>query len=156
MYVRRLESAGIAPCEGAAEILDIAGQFLAALSYYLAAVERNHCNQLGQAVEIQMLPYAVVDKEQPRVGVVDDMRCVGRIEIMQYGYDDRSVGERGHEDADPVGRVLAEQGYFVARAYTGSLEKQMQSRYTACYVVVSEGLVGAVIGDGRQVAVVNK
>ena len=52
--------------------------------------------------------------EQLGLGVVDDVLHIVGVELLQDRNNHGTIGDGGHENGDPRGRVLANQGNVVA------------------------------------------
>ena len=75
--------------------------------------EREDASDLLDLVLLQRVPDAIAHKQEDRLGVVDDMMYVVRIEILQDRDDDRTIGDDRHVGDTPASVILVDQGYFI-------------------------------------------
>lgn len=74
---------------------------------------------------VEIFPCGSVGKEQLGLAVGDQvMDCVG-LEIVEDGHAHRAVGERSECRHGPLGAIFATEGYLVAAAKAGMLEKDV-------------------------------
>ena len=121
-----------------------------------ARVERHDGPQLRHGVEVERGEDSVGHEEHHGVGVVDDVLCVGGVEVVEHRHYYGTVGDGGHECYDPVGRVAAQECDFVAGDDAGEFEKQVQTGDAARQVAITDCFAAHIVGEGRQGEIVGK
>ncbi len=99
------------------------------------------------------VPEVVAQEKQAALRVVDDVNDVVGREVLQNGYDDRSVGDSADVGDAPAGVVAAYERYLVALLDAGFLEQQVELGYLFGHFVVRELLVLEIVGQRRHLAV---
>ena len=84
--------------------------------------------------------HVVAHEEQAGLGVVDDIMDLLRIELVQDGYGDGAVGERGEEGHGPLAGVAPCEGDLVALHDAAVLEENMEFLNFTCHVVILQRL----------------
>ena len=108
---------------------------------------------LADVVLVDHVPEVVAEEEQSALRVVDDVRHVGRREVLEDRDDDGAVGDRGDVGDAPAGIVAADQCNLVALLDSRLLEKQVEFGNLLGHFVVRKGLVLEVVGQRRHFAV---
>ena len=142
-------------------ILETAFHVAQTLGYLLAValheareiLQRNGGTHLGQLLHLDILPNVLAHEKQYRVGVVDNVVYVVRIELLQDGYQNGAIRYRGHKSDTPVGGILPHEGDFVASPDLTMAKEDMQFGYLASHVLIGIGALFVIVGQRRQVPV---
>ena len=85
--------------------------------------------------------------------MIDNMADVAGLELVEYGYHHRAVGDDAHEGDSPAVGVPPYQRYPVAMRHPERFQLRMYSRYTASNLSVGYGFT-LPLGVGRAIPVV--
>ena len=155
--VRPAEAVGIGILEAALHVAQAFGNLLAvALHEAREVLQRDGGTHLGQLLHLDILPDVFAHKEHHRIGVVDNVVYIVRIELLQNGYQYGTIGNRSHEGDAPVGGIFPHESDFVAPSDLAMAEEDVQLGNLACHLLISIRVLLVIVGQRRQVPVFPK
>ena len=113
--------------------------------------EREDSADLGHVVQVKVFPDGITCEEEFGLGVVDDMRDISGLEVLQDRHDNGSVGEDSHVGHGPVATVAADEGDLVVFLYTALAKKNMQALNLSSHLAVGVNLRLPVIAHCRAI-----
>lgn len=148
--VRPAEAVGIGIFEPALHVAQAPGYLFAVALYEAREVlQRNGGTHLGQLLHLDILPDVFAHKEHHRVGVVDNVVYIVRIELLQNGYQYGAIGNRSHEGDAPVGGVFPHESDFVAPSDLAMAEKNVQLGDFARHILIGICALFVIVGQRR-------
>lgn len=112
--------------------------------------EREDGFDLSDLVGFDRVPERVAQEKQSAFRMVDDVDHVVGMEILQNGYDDCAVSDRGDVGDAPAGIVAADQRDPVALPNTRLVEEQVQLGDLGAHFQVGEALLFEIVGQCRK------
>ncbi len=103
-----------------------------------------------------MFPHVVADEEKLRLGMVDYVRYVHRIEIRKDRHNHRPVGYGGHIRYYPAYRIASADRHLRALLEPYRLEKQVEHGNLSRQVAVSELAARGVFRESRKLPVLDE
>ena len=136
------------------EVLAGVGELIGAANHQRVIGIVDDAFEGGHSHGIDDCGYMVAYEEQTGLGVIDDIMDLFGIELMQDGYGNGTVGERGQECNSPLRGVAATKGNFVATLDAAVLEENMDFLDLTGYIMELQGL-SLVVCERITIPIVN-